>query len=88
MMKEHDCVVLTEDVAAEGLQAGDVGTVVHVHKDGEAYEVEFMTLTGRTVAVVTLETKQVRPVASRDLSHVRPLPEPAVVREKSAKYGE
>jgi len=87
MMKEHDCVVLTEDVAAEGLQAGDVGTVVHVHKDGAAYEVEFMTLTGRTVAVVTLETKQVRPVAPRDLSHVRPLPEPAAVREKPAKYG-
>jgi hypothetical protein len=88
MMKEHDCVVLTADLAAEGLQAGDVGTVVHVHKDGAAYDVEFMTLTGRTVAVATVESKQVRPVASRDLSHVRPLAEPtATVREKPAKYG-
>ena len=88
-MKEHDCVVLTEDLAAERLQAGDVGTVVHVHKDGAAFEVEFVTLTGRTVAVVTVETKQVRPVASRDLSHARPLTEPqaASVREKPAKYG-
>lgn len=90
MIKEHDCVVLTENLAAEGLQAGDVGTVVHVHKDGAAYEVEFMTLTGRTVAVVTVETKQVRPVASRDLSHARPLAEPkaAAVHEKpDKKYG-
>jgi len=28
----------------ESLEAGDVGTVVHIHKDGAAYEVEFVTL--------------------------------------------
>ena len=44
MIKEHDCVVLTADVPDEGLVAGDVGTVVHIHKGGEGYEVEFMTL--------------------------------------------
>ena len=57
--------------------------------DGLAYEVEFMTLTGRTVAVVTLEAQQVRPIASRDLSHARSLAEPtaAAVHEKPAKYG-
>ena len=90
MIKEHDCVVLTQDVATERLLAGDVGTVVHVHKDGLAYEVEFMTLMGRTVAVVTLETHQVRPVASRDLAHARPLAEPtaAAIHEKPAKYGQ
>jgi len=89
MTKEHDCVVLTQDVAEEGLEKGDVGTVVHIHKGGMAYEVEFMTLTGRTVAVVTLAAKQVRPIASHDLSHVRPLSEPtaASVRERPAKYG-
>ena len=87
MMKEHDCVVLTEDLAAEGLLAGDVGTVVHVHQ-GAAYEVEFMTLTGQTVAVVTVQSKQVRPIAPRDLSHARPLAEPtAAVHEKPSKYG-
>jgi hypothetical protein len=90
MIKEHDCVVLTEDIAAEGLQAGDVGTVVHIHKGGAAYEVEFITLTGRTVAVVTVETGQVRPVAPRDLSHARPLAEPkaAGVHENPTKYGQ
>ena len=54
MTKEHDCVVLTQDLLDEGLQAGDVGTVVHTHRDGAAYEVEFVTLTGQTFAVATV----------------------------------
>jgi hypothetical protein len=53
--------------------AGDVGTVVHVHNSGEGYEVEFMTLTGETVAVVTLLAGQVRPLNRRDLAHTRQL---------------
>jgi hypothetical protein len=51
MLKEHDRVVLTCDLPGEGLEAGDVGTVVHVHRQGEAFEVEFMTLEGDTVVV-------------------------------------
>ena len=54
-IKEHDCVVLTKNLPEENLEAGDVGTVVHIHKDGAAYEVEFVTLAGRTVAVATVE---------------------------------
>ena len=73
MIKEHDCVVLKEDVTAEGLQPGDVGTVIHIHQGGAGYEVEFMTLTGETVAVVMLMASQVRPIARRDLNHVREL---------------
>jgi hypothetical protein len=46
MIREHDCIVLTQNILYEGLQAADVGTVVHIHKDGAAYEVEFMTLAG------------------------------------------
>jgi hypothetical protein len=72
-IKEHDCVVLTADLPTEGLEAGDVGTVVHVHKAGAAYEVEFMTLAGNTVAVATIEAAALRPVGERDLSHVREL---------------
>ena len=30
MIKEHDIVVLTQDLPEERLTAGDVGTVVHV----------------------------------------------------------
>ena len=73
MIKEHDCVVLTKNLPEENLEAGDVGTVVHIHKDGTAYEVEFVTLAGRTVAVATVEASQLRPVGQRDISHVREL---------------
>ena len=73
MIKEHDCIVLTVDLAAKGLAAGDIGTIVHVHNGGEAYEVEFMTLDGQTVAVETLLANQVRPIARREIAHVRSL---------------
>ena len=72
-IKEHDCVVLTKNLPEENLEAGDVGTVVHIHRDGLAYEVEFVTLAGRTVAVATVEAADVRPVGKRDLNHVREL---------------
>ncbi len=70
---EHDVVVLTGDVPDAGLEAGDIGTVVHVHSAGAGYEVEFMTLTGDTVAVVTLRPTQIRSVQSRDVAHAREL---------------
>jgi hypothetical protein len=72
-IKEHDCVVLTADLPGENLEAGDVGTVVHIYKDNAAYEVEFTTLAGSTFAVATVEASQVRPVGKRDLTHVREL---------------
>jgi len=73
MIKEHDLIVLTCDLSKEGLKAGDVGTVVHIHKRGEAFEVEFVTLNGDTVAVATVLASQVRPVSRRDLTHARPM---------------
>jgi uncharacterized protein DUF4926 len=71
MIKDHDCVVLTSDIPAQGLQAGDVGTVVHIHRSGEAYEVEFATFTGQTVATVL--HSRCRPIGRHDISHVREL---------------
>ncbi len=72
-IKEHDCVVLTKNLPGENLEAGDVGTVIHIHKGGVAYEVEFVTLAGSTVAVATVEAADLRPVGKRDLNHVREL---------------
>ena len=73
MIREHDTVVLVTAVPGEGLLPGDVGTVVHVYRDGQAYEVEFMTLEGKTAAVITLEAAQVRPVGQREIAHAREL---------------
>ncbi len=73
MINEHDCVVLMQDLPDEGLKAGDIGTVIHIHASGDGYEVEFMTLAGETVSVVTLLPSQLRSIAPRDLAHVREL---------------
>ena len=73
MIKEHDRIVLVVDVPSESLVAGDVGTVIHVYRDGQAYEVEFTTLEGKTAAVVTLEVARVRPVGKREIIHAREL---------------
>lgn len=72
-MKELDSVVLTEDLPSHGLREGDVGTVVLAHRHDAGYEVEFATLSGDTVAVVTLLGSQVRPIAQREIAHVRAL---------------
>ena len=72
-MKELDQIVLTADLPKEGLKVGDVGTVVHIHREGEAFEVEFMTLAGETVAVTTVLASQVRPVGKREITHAREL---------------
>ena len=73
MIKELDDVVLQSDLSDHGLAAGDVGTVVLVHRGGAGYEVEFTALDGETIAVVTLRADQVRPVGHREISHVRDL---------------
>ena len=71
MINELDLIVLKRDVPSERLTAGDVGTVVLVHQQGEAFEVEFTTLSGDTVAVVTLDASDVRPVEAREIVHAR-----------------
>ena len=70
-LRELERAVLRTDLPANGLIAGDVGTVVFVHANGAAYEVEFMTADGETVAVETLEASQVEPVAGPRILHVR-----------------
>lgn len=71
MIKEHDRVVLAEPIPAAALEAGDVGTVVHVYPRQSAYEVEFVALDGTTAAVQTVEADKVRPVRPREIAHAR-----------------
>ena len=67
-----DTVVVTADLPSHGLKRGDIGAVVQVYSP-DAVEVEFVTASGHTQAVVTLRTHQIRPVGSRDLLSVRQL---------------
>jgi hypothetical protein len=73
MISEHDRIVLTQPVPAEGLEVGDVGTVVHVYPDGKAFEIEFTTLDGGTAAVATVDAVAVRPVTGHEITHSREL---------------
>jgi len=71
MFKDHERVVLLSPVPSEGLEAGDVGTIVHVYAGAKAYEVEFVSLDGHTRAVATIESELVRRVTRRDMTHTR-----------------
>lgn len=72
-IRELDAVVLTCDLPEHGLERGDVGTAVLVHDGGAAFEVEFVGYDGHTVALLTLETPQIRPVRTDDIPHARQL---------------
>ena len=71
MIAELDRVILTTDMPNHGLENGDIGTVVLVHESGKGYEVEFVTLSGETLAVVSLFAEQVRSINSREIAHAR-----------------
>ena len=71
MIKELDNVVLNADLPEHGLERGDIGTVVLIHGDGKGYEVEFVSLDGETMAVVSLLPSQVRPIGRREIAHSR-----------------
>lgn len=60
MIKEFETIILTEDIPGTDLKKGDMGVVVEIYNQGEGYEVEFFASNGDTVAVETLESRQVR----------------------------
>jgi hypothetical protein len=66
-----DTIVLDRDMPEHGLRKGDLGAVVEVYEPN-GLEVEFVTASGRTAALLTLNTRDVRPVADDDLVSVRP----------------
>jgi hypothetical protein len=73
MFRELDTVVLTRDFPQHGLQQGDVGAVVHCYEDGKAFEVEFVTAEGKTAALLTLTSADIRPMAGAEILHARQL---------------
>jgi hypothetical protein len=76
-----DTVVLVRDLPEYGLRRGDLGAVVEVY-NAEAIEVEFVRASGKTQAVVTLMSADVRPVLDDDLVAVR-----SVASETAAASG-
>jgi hypothetical protein len=65
-----DTVVLDRDLPQHGLRSRDLGAVVEVYEP-EGLDVEFVTASGKTQALVTLNVNDVRPVKENDLVAVR-----------------
>jgi hypothetical protein len=71
MYRVLDTIVLDRDLPDHGLRKGDLGAVVEVYEP-DGLEVEFVTASGRTAAVLMLTAQDIRPVADDDLVSVRP----------------
>jgi hypothetical protein len=71
VIRELETVVLTRDFPEHGLSRGDIGAVVLCYKDNAAFEVEFVTGKGETLAVITLEPKDVRTMHPNEILHAR-----------------
>jgi hypothetical protein len=62
-----DTVVLDRDLPEHGLKRGDLGAIVEIYEPN-AFEVEFVTASGRTGALVTLNFEDVRKAADADIA--------------------
>lgn len=72
VIQELDRVVLTRDIPERKLRMGDIGAAVLVHEKGASYEVEFVTVGGKTLAVVAPPADALRPVG-QEIAHARRL---------------
>lgn len=74
-IEEHGRAVLTTDLPEKGLVTRDAGTVVSVHRDEaggpSGYTLEFFSLSGETIALVTVAADTVRPAEATDVTHAR-----------------
>ncbi len=68
--KTLDTIVLDKELPEHDLRPGDLGVVVEVYPP-DGLEVEFVTGSGRTKALVTLKESDVRAIADTDLVAVR-----------------
>lgn len=68
--KTLDTVVLAMNLPEHGLRNGDLGAVVAVYEP-DGLEVEFVTASGKTQALLTLKVGDVRSVQDSDLFSVR-----------------
>ncbi|MHB1267931.1 MAG: DUF4926 domain-containing protein, partial [Acidithiobacillus ferriphilus] len=64
MMQKLEPVILLKDYPDQGLVKGDMGAVVMAHAGGKAFEVEFVTLAGDALGVLTLTADEMRPVSA------------------------
>ena len=71
-IKLLDTVVLRHNILDYGIKAGDIGVVVETYEP-YGIEVEFVTGSGKTQALLTLNIEDVRPISENDILSARSL---------------
>ena len=69
-IKLFDTIALLENIPDEKLRRGNVGTIVHIHNDGEAFEVEFADKSERTYALLALTPDQFMILSHKPLRQI------------------
>jgi hypothetical protein len=70
-MQELERVALSVDLPEHGLKIGDIGMIVHIYADHKGYEVEFVTLSGDLLALVSVYPTQIRRLESDEIASAR-----------------
>jgi len=65
-----DTIVLKKDLPEHGLKQGDVGTVVELYQP-DGLEIEFVTGSGKTQALLSMKNSDVRPIEDTEILTVR-----------------
>ena len=65
-----DTIVLKKDLPEHGLKQGDVGTVVELYQP-DGLEIEFVTGSGKTQALLSMTTSDVRAIEDTEILSVR-----------------
>jgi hypothetical protein len=70
-MQELERVALIQAIPEHNLEVGDIGMIVHVYGEHKGYEVEFVTLSGELVALVSVYPEQIRQLESDEIASAR-----------------
>ena len=70
-MKELERVALTEDLPEHGLKIGDIGMILDIYADHKGYQVEFVTLNGELIALVSVYPSQIRQLEQDEIASAR-----------------
>ncbi len=67
MHEELETVILRRSVPEVALESGDLGTIVHRYSNAGHYEVEFLAVSGDSLAVVHLSDDDIRGLEDDDI---------------------
>jgi len=70
-MKELERVALTQDFPEYGLKIDDIGMILHICAKHKGYEVEFVTLNGELIALVSVYPAQIRQLEQDQIASAR-----------------